>query len=136
MRWGYLMTASLMTLKELFRRKIVILLLLLIPSVFYGITHVTTDMFAIPFKLASVEGEPVVLIVRHHAAVGGIQLVQGAIGEVVAPQVPTVERQPFWFVPGRRETPHGRSDAPRSPYRRCAEHPEQDQAAHVTAHSS
>ena len=43
-----------------------ILLLLLIPSVFYGITHVTTDMFAIPFKLASVEGEPGLMVSARH----------------------------------------------------------------------
>ena len=66
MRWSYLMTASLMTLRELIRRKIVILLLLLIPSLFYGVTHLTTDLFAIPFRLAAVEGEPGLMVPARH----------------------------------------------------------------------
>ena len=66
MRWSYLMTASLMTLRELIRRKIVILLLLLIPSLFYAVTHLTTDLFAIPFQLAAVEGEPGLMVPARH----------------------------------------------------------------------
>jgi hypothetical protein len=51
-----------MTLKDLVRRKIILILLLLIPSVFYAVTYLTTDMMIIPFKLAAVIKEPIIMI--------------------------------------------------------------------------
>lgn len=69
MRPGYIATAFLMTLRELFRRKIVILLLVLIPSIFYAMTHLTTGLMRIPFRLAAVTGEPVVFIPARHIGV-------------------------------------------------------------------
>ncbi len=68
MRLRYLQIASLMTLRELFRRKIVIILLILIPSVFYAITYLTTDLFEIPFKIASLSTEPIVMIPARYTA--------------------------------------------------------------------
>ena len=62
MRVRYILTASLMTFRELVRRKIVIILLVLIPSVFYAVTYLTADLSNIPFKLAAAEGEPIIMI--------------------------------------------------------------------------
>ena len=55
-----------MTLREVFRRRIVILLLLVIPSIFYAITYLTTNMMPIPFRLAAVEGEPGLMVPARH----------------------------------------------------------------------
>lgn len=66
MRGHYIWIASLMTLREVFRRRIVILLLLLIPSIFYALTYLTTDMIPIPFRLAAVEGEPGLMVPARH----------------------------------------------------------------------
>jgi len=57
-----------MTLRELMRRKIVIILLILIPSVFYAVTYLTADLMNIPFKLAAVEEEPIIMIPARHTA--------------------------------------------------------------------
>ena len=62
MRISYIFIASLMTLKDLVRRKIVLILLILIPSVFYAVTYLTTDMMIIPFKLAAVTKEPIIMV--------------------------------------------------------------------------
>lgn len=66
MRRRHLKTAALMTLRELFRRKIVILLLVLIPTIFYTITFLTADLYPLPFKLASVEGGPGLMVPARH----------------------------------------------------------------------
>jgi hypothetical protein len=55
-----------MTLREVFRRRIVILLLLVIPSIFYAITYLTTNMMPIPFRLAAVECEPGLMVPARH----------------------------------------------------------------------
>ena len=68
MRIKYIQIASLMTMRELIRRKIVIILLLIIPSVFYAVTYLTTDLMNIPFKLAAVPGEPILIIPALHTA--------------------------------------------------------------------
>jgi len=62
MRGRFIWIASLMTLRELFRRRIVILLVVLIPSVFYLVTVLTTNMAPIPFQLAAVQGEPSLMV--------------------------------------------------------------------------
>jgi len=66
MRIRYMAIAWLMSIREVFRRKIVLLLLLLIPSVFYAVIYLTTDMFQIPFRIASVSGEPRLMIPARH----------------------------------------------------------------------
>ncbi|MGW8316238.1 MAG: hypothetical protein ACWGNV_11600 [Bacteroidales bacterium] len=53
-------------MREVFRRRIVILLLILIPSVFYVFINLTTDMTLIPFRLAAAEGEPGLMIPARH----------------------------------------------------------------------
>jgi hypothetical protein len=55
-----------MTLREVFRRRIVILLFLVIPSVFYAVTYLTTNMMPIPFQLAAVEGEAGLMVPARH----------------------------------------------------------------------
>jgi len=55
-----------MTLRELFRRRIIVILLLLIPSIFYAVTYLTTNMMPIPFQLAAVEGEPGLMVPARH----------------------------------------------------------------------
>jgi hypothetical protein len=55
-----------MTLREVFRRRIIIILLLVIPSIFYVLTYLTTDMMSIPFRLAAVEGEPGLMVPARH----------------------------------------------------------------------
>jgi hypothetical protein len=82
MRWNYLVTASLMTLRDLFRRKFVVLLLLLIPSIFYAVTHLTTDLFAIPFQLAAVEGKPGLMVPARH--IGLVFMGLGSAGLLAA----------------------------------------------------
>lgn len=66
MRLNNILISSNMTLRQLFRRKIVIILLILIPSIFYAITYLTTDMMVIPFKLAAVADEPLAMIPARH----------------------------------------------------------------------
>jgi len=66
MRGHYIWIASLMTLREVFRRRIVILLLLMIPTIFYALTYLTTNMIPIPFLLAAVEGEPGLMVPSRH----------------------------------------------------------------------
>lgn len=66
MRLNYILIASNMTLRELVRRKIVVILFILIPSVFYALTYLTTDMMNTPFKLAAVTDEPIVMIPARH----------------------------------------------------------------------
>jgi hypothetical protein len=44
----------------------VILLLLIIPGLFYGVTVLTTNTIPIPFQLASVSGEPGVMVPARH----------------------------------------------------------------------
>lgn len=66
MRGGYIGIACLMTLREVFRRRIVLILLLIIPGVFYALTFLTTNMYPIPFKLAAVEGEPSLMVPGRH----------------------------------------------------------------------
>lgn len=65
MRINHILVASRMTLKELVRRKIVILLLIVIPSVFYAITYLTADMMIIPFKLGAID-EPLLKVPARH----------------------------------------------------------------------
>jgi len=57
-----------MTLRELMRRKIVIILLILVPSVFYAVTYLTAGLMNIPFKLAAVGDEPIIMIPARHTA--------------------------------------------------------------------
>jgi hypothetical protein len=66
MRGRNIRIASLMTLREVFRRRIIILLLLVIPSVFYAVTYLTTNLMPFPFQLASVEGEPGLMVPARH----------------------------------------------------------------------
>ncbi|MEN8230238.1 MAG: hypothetical protein ABFS38_18905 [Bacteroidota bacterium] len=66
MRGKYIWIASLMTFREVFRRRIVILLLVIIPSIFYALIYLTTNMFPIPFQLAAVEGEPGLMVPARH----------------------------------------------------------------------
>ncbi|MEN8201960.1 MAG: hypothetical protein ABFS28_05140 [Bacteroidota bacterium] len=66
MRFRYIWIASLMTLREVFRRRIVILLLVVIPALFYAVTCLTTNMIPFPFKLAAVKGEPGLIVPARH----------------------------------------------------------------------
>jgi len=66
MRGRYIWIASLMTLREISRRRIILILLLVIPSVFYVAIYLTTNLAPIPFRLAAVQGEPGFLVPARH----------------------------------------------------------------------
>jgi hypothetical protein len=51
-----------MTLRMLLRRRIVLLLMLVIPAIFLGIVSLTTSERPLPFRLSSLDEEPVVAI--------------------------------------------------------------------------
>ena len=58
MRLSYLRTGMEMTARELLRSRIVLLLLLAIPSLFYAIVALTTTDRLITFRLAAISGKP------------------------------------------------------------------------------
>lgn len=62
MRVNYIQTGWIMTVKELVRRRIVVVLFFLIPSLFYIITNLTTPQHPIVFKLASLSEEIVIRV--------------------------------------------------------------------------
>ena len=68
MRIKQLRVAGIMTLKDLVRRKIVIILLFVIPSVFYTVTRLTTGMKEMPFRLASFSEETILTVPERHVA--------------------------------------------------------------------
>ena len=62
MNFDRITISFLMTLRMLLRRRIVLVLLLVIPAVFLSIVRLTSSSLPLPFRLASLAGEPVVSI--------------------------------------------------------------------------
>lgn len=62
MRLSHLLTCAHMTLRQLGRSRIVLLLLVLIPAVFFGLVALTTTDKTIAFKLASVSEDTYVVV--------------------------------------------------------------------------
>ena len=62
MRLRYLKTGWLMTIGEMLRNRIILILLLVIPSVFFTITRLTTPIYDVFFKLASLSEETYVQV--------------------------------------------------------------------------
>lgn len=82
MRREYIWMAVNMTSRELIRRRIVILLLLIIPGLFYSVTVLTTDIFPIPFQLAALPGEPGLMVPARN--IGLIFMGQASAGLLAA----------------------------------------------------
>jgi len=68
MRLNHLKIGWIMTTKELIRKKIILILLFVIPTVFYTITRITTTNNLIPFRLASVSEETFLWIPQRQVA--------------------------------------------------------------------
>ena len=68
MRLNHLKIGWIMTTKELIRKKIILILLFVIPTVFYTITRITKNNNLIPFRLASVSEETFLLIPQRQVA--------------------------------------------------------------------
>ena len=68
MRLSYIYISAIMTALDLLRRKIVILLLFVIPTVFYTVTRLTSGLRELPFKLASLSEDTFLLIPERHIA--------------------------------------------------------------------
>jgi hypothetical protein len=62
MRLTYVATGALMTVRELMRNRLVLIMLFLIPSIFYTLVALTTTDRPIAFKLASVSEDTVVSV--------------------------------------------------------------------------
>jgi hypothetical protein len=62
MSFDRLKISFLMTLRMLLRRRIVLLLMAVIPAIFLGVVSLTTPDRPLPFRLASLDEEPVVAI--------------------------------------------------------------------------
>ena len=58
MKWNKIYTSSYMTFLMLVRRRIVLLLIILIPVIFLSVVNWTSSDHLIPFQLMSLEGEP------------------------------------------------------------------------------
>ncbi|MBA3766076.1 MAG: ABC transporter permease [Acidobacteria bacterium] len=82
MRLRYIKTGWAMTIRELLRSRIVIILIFLIPTLFYALIALTTPRRIIPFKLASVSGEPVVEVSMRDESLVFIGL--AAVGFIVS----------------------------------------------------
>jgi len=59
-RLKHIKTGCVMTIRELLRSRIALILVFSIPTLFYALIALTTPKQVVPFKLASVTGEPVV----------------------------------------------------------------------------
>lgn len=68
MRIGYLFKCVLLTAKSLMRNRIILVLLLIIPAVFFIATRYTTTTFPILFRLASVSEDAAVSVVQRELA--------------------------------------------------------------------
>ena len=62
MRLSYVATGALMTVRELLRNRVVLIMLFVIPSVFYTLVALTTPDRPIAFKLASVSEDTFVSV--------------------------------------------------------------------------
>ena len=62
MRLSYVATGALMTVRELMRNRLVLIMLFLIPSIFYTLVALTTTDQEIAFKLASVSEDTFVSV--------------------------------------------------------------------------
>ncbi len=94
MKFRRILTGFDLTLRQLWRRRITLLLLLVIPSVFYWVVYYTTSERIVPFKLASISEDTLIEVAEQHeslvfiglAAVGflasfmGLNLVQKNAG--------------------------------------------------------
>ena len=58
----------LMTFKDLARRKIVLILLFVVPTVFYTVTRLTNGLKEIPFRIASLSEETILTLPERHIA--------------------------------------------------------------------
>jgi hypothetical protein len=82
MRAAYVSTGWTMTLREQSRSRIALVLLFIIPTLFYLLVAATTTQRAVPFKLAALAGEPVVAVSEQHQALVFIGL--AAVGLLTA----------------------------------------------------
>jgi hypothetical protein len=65
--------------RDLLRRRIVLLLIFLIPALFFGLTILTTQNTVVLFKLAAAPGEPVVMVSERREALVFIGLAAAAL---------------------------------------------------------
>jgi len=65
--------------RDLLRRRIVLLLIFLIPALFFGLTVLTTRNTVVLFKLAAAPGEPVVMVSERREALVFIGLAAAAL---------------------------------------------------------
>ena len=68
MQLNRIQISFMMTVKDLLRRKIVLILLFVIPTVFYTVTRLTNGLKEIPFRLASIAEETFLTIPERHVA--------------------------------------------------------------------
>ena len=82
MRLKYVRTAWIMTARELLRSRITVILIFLIPTLFYSLIVLTTTNRRIPFKLPAVSEETVVEVSMRHESLVFMGL--AAVGFIVS----------------------------------------------------